>query len=209
MLAPVTLRGELVACEPLRPAHAEALAAAAAEDRSSYAHTWVPDGIDEAVSYVFAALRDHARGDTVPFVVRRLADDRVVGSTRYLDCQVFRWPAGRGPAVPADAWPSVTEVGNTWYAASAQRTAVNTECKLLLLGYAFEVWQVHRVSLKTDARNLRSREAIERVGALFEGVRRCHGPAPDGTVRDTAYYSVVREEWPSTRERLTRALGRS
>lgn len=204
----MTLRGDLVACEPMRPAHAEALAAAAAEDRSSYAFTDVPDGIDEAVAYVFAALRDHAHGGTLPFVVRRLADDRVVGSTRYLDTEVFRWSGGRGPAVFADAWPSVTEIGNTWYSASAQRTAVNSECKLLLLGYAFEVWQVHRVSLKTDARNLRSRRAIERIGAAFEGVRRCHMPATDGTVRDTAYYSLVRDEWPSTRGLLQRSLGR-
>ncbi len=203
----MTLRGETVACEPMRPAHAEALAAAAAEDRSSYAFTWVPDGVDEAVAYVFAALRDHAQGGTVPFVVRRLADDRVVGSTRYLDAEVFRWPAGRGPAVPADAWPSVTEIGSTWYAASAQRTSVNTECKLLLLGYAFEVWQVQRVTFKTDARNLASRRAIERVGAGFEGVRRRHMPAEDGTVRDTAYYSLLREEWPAARGRLRRGLG--
>jgi N-acetyltransferase len=202
MLSPVTLRGDIVACEPMRPSHAEALAAAAGEDRSTYAFTWVPDGVDEAVAYVFAALREHAQGDTMPFVVRRLEDDRIVGSTRYMDCQVFRWPPGRGPAVRADAWPSVAEVGSTWYAASAQRTAVNSECKLLLLGYAFEVWGVHRVSLKTDARNVASRQAIERLGAAFEGVRRRHLPAMDGTVRDTAYYSLLREEWPDTRRRL-------
>jgi RimJ/RimL family protein N-acetyltransferase len=208
MLAPVTLRGEVVACEPMRPSHAEALSAAAAEDRSAYAFTWVPDGVDEAVAYIFTALREHAQGDTMPFVVRRLEDNRIVGSTRYLDCQVFRWPPGRGPAVAADAWPSVAEIGNTWYAASAQRSAVNTECKLLLLGYAFDVWQVHRVSFKTDARNARSRRAIQRLGAAFEGVRRCHLPATDGTIRDTAYYSLVRDEWPKTRELLRARLAR-
>jgi RimJ/RimL family protein N-acetyltransferase len=88
------------------------------------------------------------------------------------------------------------EIGWTWLAADVQRTGVNTAMKRLMLEYAFDVWQVHRVTLKTDARNTRSRRAIERLGARAEGVRRAHHPAADGTIRDSAYYSILRDEWP-------------
>ena len=103
----------------------------------------------------------------------------------------------------------MAEVGSTWYAASAQRTGINTEVKYLQLSYAFDVWAVRRVTLKTDARNTASRAATERLGALFEGVRRAHSPASDGTVRDTAYYSITAEEWPGVKTRLADRLGRS
>jgi hypothetical protein len=93
-------------------------------------------------------------------------------------------------------------------AASAQRTRCNTEAKHLLLSHAFDVWQVHRVSLKTDERNARSRRAIERLGAMFEGVRRGDMPGQDGTVRSSAYYSIMRAEWPAVRKTLDDALGR-
>jgi RimJ/RimL family protein N-acetyltransferase len=111
--------------------------------------------------------------------------------------------------IPSDATPpNALEIGSTWYAASAQRTAVNTECKFLLLTHAFEVWKVLRVVLKTDARNTRSRNAIQRIGAKFEGVRRRHSPASDGGVRDAAFFSIIREEWPQVREDLLRKLAR-
>ena len=96
------------------------------------------------------------------------------------------------------------EIGSTWYAASAQRTGINSEAKLLQLTHAFEVWQVLRVTFKTDARNTVSRRAIERLGAQFEGVRRSHCPARDGTVRDSAYYSITASEWPAVRSRIGR-----
>jgi RimJ/RimL family protein N-acetyltransferase len=108
----------------------------------------------------------------------------------------------RGPAPSDDTPPTVAEIGGTWYAASAQRTVVNTECKLLLLSYAFDTWGVLRVTMKTDTRNERSRVAILRIGARFEGIRRVHAPAVDGAVRDTAYYSIVAAEWPEVRARL-------
>ncbi|MCM3923073.1 GNAT family N-acetyltransferase [Frankia sp. AiPs1] len=107
-----------------------------------------------------------------------------------------------------EAPPSVAEIGSTWLAASAQRTAVNTETKLLLLGHAFDTWATLRVCLKTDARNARSRAAIERLGARFEGVRRAHVLAFDGTARDSAYYSIVRAEWPAVRAGLVARLAR-
>jgi RimJ/RimL family protein N-acetyltransferase len=101
-----------------------------------------------------------------------------------------------------DSAPSGVEIGSTWLAASAQRTAVNTECKLLLLAHAFETWAVQRVTFKTDARNTRSRNAIQRIGATYEGIRRAHTLATDGTVRDSAYFSIVASEWPMVKGRL-------
>jgi len=127
-----------------------------------------------------------------------------VGSTSYLGAERWRWPAG-SPRQRTDR-PDVVEIGATWLAASAQRTRCNTEAKLLMLAHAFDVWQVHRVSLKTDARNMTSRRAIERLGARLEGVRRADMPGSDGSVRDSAYYSIVRAEWPEVRQRLEAAL---
>jgi hypothetical protein len=98
------------------------------------------------------------------------------------------------------------EIGATWLAASAQRTSINTEAKLLMLGHAFDVWQVHRVVFKTDARNSRSRAAIERIGGQFEGIRRAHKLASDGTIRDSAYFSILRSDWPEVNDHLTAVL---
>ncbi|WP_374615435.1 GNAT family N-acetyltransferase [Frankia sp. AgKG'84/4] len=114
---------------------------------------------------------------------------------------------GRIPPVPMDP-PSVAEIGATWLAASAQRTHINTRAKVLLFSHAFEDWQAVRVCLKTDVRNTRSRAAIERLGARFEGVRRAHMLATDGAARDTAYFSVLREEWPGVRAGLVARLAR-
>ena len=199
MLTAFTLTGPLVRLEPLSLDHVDALALAAQGGRDTFRYTWVPDGRDETEAYVRAAL---AQPRAVPFVVRRLADDALVGSTRFLDLDVFGVEGEPSDERP----PSVVEVGHTWYAQSAQRTAVNTATKLLLLGHAFDGWGVLRVTLKTDARNAASRNAIERIGGKFEGVRRAHMPATDGSVRDTAYYSIVAAEWPDVRAGLTARL---
>ena len=107
----------------------------------------------------------------------------------------------------AGAHPDAVEIGSTWLTASAQRTPINTEAKLLMLTHAFEVWNVLRVTLKTDARNGRSRNAILRLGAQFDGVLRAHMPAYDiAEPRDSAYYSILASEWPDVRDRLTEAL---
>ena len=154
--------------------------------------------------YVRAAPEHQATGPALPRAIRRMVDDAIVGSTRFLDLEVLSWPppwpprVGRGPEPNPDRPPSVAEIGSTWYVAFAQRSGVNTEVKWLQLTHAFEVWNVLRVTLKTDARNMPSRRAIERLGACFEGVRRAHVPASDGTVRDTAYYSIISEEWPAS-----------
>jgi len=214
VLSPLVLEGQLVRLEPLDSAHAAPLADAAAENRASYGFTWVPDGLDDARRYVEGALAYQATGRAMPFAVRRVADDRVVGTTRFLDLQVFTWPppwppgVDPGPEPADDRPPSVAEIGSTWYAASAQRTGVNADCKLLMLTHAFEVWRVHRVTFKTDARNRASRGAIERLGARPDGVLRAHSPAADGTIRDTAYYSVLASEWPEVSAGLRRRLTR-
>ncbi len=212
MLEPFTLQGRHVRLEPLTRQHVDALAAAAAQERGSYGFTWVPEGRDETARYVEAALEHAASGRSVPFAVRRLSDGAVVGSTRFLDLEVFEDPApwppgiGSGGAPGPGRPPAVAEIGSTWYAASAQRTAVNTETKLLLLTHAFETWRSLRVTLKTDARNAASRAAIERIGARFEGVRRVHTVATDGGLRDTAYFSIVADEWPTIRTDLQTRL---
>jgi RimJ/RimL family protein N-acetyltransferase len=208
VLTPFVLQGAHARLEPLAAGHAGEPAAAAAGDRAAYAFTRVPDGEADAERYVANALGEQAGGRVLPWAVRRLSDGRVVGSTRFLDLEVFgrAGEPSRGPA--DDRPPTVGEIGATWYGATARRTAVNTDVKLLLLTHAFDVWRVLRVTLKTDARNAASRTAILRLGARFEGIRRVHTVASDGTPRDTAYFSVTAPEWPEVREGLRRRLGR-
>ncbi len=213
VLTPLTLADDVVRLEPLLVVHARELAEAAAEDRSSYGYAWVPDGIADAETYVEAAMAQQRSGRSMAHVVRQVRDGRVVGATRFLDLDVFTEPTpghlGTGTtAEPDDEHPpSALEIGSTWYAATAQRTGVNRRVKLLQLTQAFDVWRVLRVTFKTDARNGRSRQAIERLGAHCEGVRRVHVPATDGTVRDSAYYSIVATEWPGVRRQLVRSSG--
>jgi N-acetyltransferase len=204
VIAPVVLRGETVVMRALATGDATALAAAASESRHRYGFTRVPDGLEDAQRYIETALAEQQAGRRMPFAI--LWHDRLVGSTSYLDLQRWRWPAG-SPLQRTDR-PDVVEIGATWLAASAQRTRCNTEAKYLLLTHAFEVWEVHRVALKTDERNAQSRRAIERLGALFEGVRRADMPGADGAVRASAYYSIVRAEWTNVRTRLEAALRR-
>lgn len=200
----IVLRGQTVTLRPLMAADAEAMAAAASESMAQFTYTRVPDGIEEAQRYIEAALADRAAGRRMPFAT--LWHDRLVGSTSYLDVQQWRWPSGS--PLQRTRVPDAVEIGSTWLAASAQRTRCNTEAKYLMLSHAFDVWQVHRVSLRTDERNAQSRRAIERLGALFEGVRRADMPGQDGTVRNSAYYSILRAEWPDVRKKLEAAQAR-
>jgi N-acetyltransferase len=197
-----TLGGRHVSLEPMRLDHVEDIAAAGAGDRSTFGFTQVPDGADEADRYVRWLLDDADHGRAGPFVQRRLSDGAVVGCTRFLNPQ---WPLGR-------ADPDEVEIGGTWLAAHAQRTALNTEAKLLLLTHAFESWQVQRVAICTDARNEQSRRAIERIGATFEGVLRRHRRsthADDGDrLRDTACHAITIDDWPTVHADLTRRLER-
>jgi len=204
-MKPPVLEGPTVTLRALAISDAAALAAAAAESREHYVYTRVPDGIVEAETYIAVALRESADGRRMPFVT--LWRDRVVGSTSYLDLQQWRWPAG-SPLQRTDR-PDAVEIGATWLSHSAQRTRCNSEAKLLMLRHAFEVWEVHRVALKTDERNARSRRAIERLGARLDGVRRADMPGQDGSVRNSVYYSIVRAEWPAVRATLETALART
>jgi len=206
---PVSLLGRSVRLEPLDVRHIEPLAAAAAEDRSSYAFTPVPHGIEATARYVADALAAQEAGRAVPFATVRVSDGTVVGSTRF--CELDYWqgpviwpPAPRGPVGddPQSAIPDAAEIGATWLSARAQGTGINTEAKLLMLRHAFETWGVRRVSMRADARNGRSRAAIERLGAVLEGVHRAHTRGLDGLVRGTAFYSILDEEWPTARVQL-------
>jgi N-acetyltransferase len=203
-IQPAVLRGQTVELRPLTIADAAAIAAAASESRERFSYIRVPDGVEEAQRYIEVALADREAGRRLPFVITW--NGRVVGSTSYLDLQRWRWPAGS--SLQRTDRPDAVEIGSTWLAASAQRTRCNTEAKYLLLVHAFDVWQVHRVSLRTDERNAVSRRAIERLGARFEGVRRADLPAPDGSVRNSAYYSILRAEWSDVRKKLEDALTR-
>ena len=187
--------------------HVDALVAAASESRDTYGWTFVPDGRAAMSAYVATAIAGREEDLFTPFVTVRLDDERIVGSTRFLT-ERWDWSAA-DPSRQRDDAPDVVEIGWTWLAASAQRTAINTEAKLLMLTHAFETWDVHRVCLRTDRRNDRSRAAIERLGARLDGIIRGDRPGSDGTVRDSAHYSIVRDEWPAVRQSLRTALDRA
>jgi RimJ/RimL family protein N-acetyltransferase len=204
-LDPVTLEGHYVRLEPLTTAHVPRLLAVALGARDTFGLTTVPSGETDMVSYVATLLRDHADGRALPFATIDRARGQVVGATRFLDVQFWSWPADSPYQRGAEA-PDVVEIGGTWLAPSAQRTGINTEAKLLMLTHAFETWRVHRVSLKTDARNARSRAAILRLGARFDGILRAARLAADHTIRDDANYSILDGEWPTVKERLVSRL---
>ncbi|MBC2863638.1 GNAT family N-acetyltransferase [Streptomyces mexicanus] len=195
MLKGPVLQGALVRLEPLGHHHAADLATAAEEDRDTYAFTWVPRAA-EVEAYIDAQLARAATGRLAPYAQVSLATGRAVGTTAYWDPRCW---------LSEDHLDAV-EVGFTWLARSAQGTGVNAESKLLLFRHAFEEWQVSRVDLKTDARNARSRAAIERVGARFEGVLRNWSrswvPGEEDRLRDSALFSITAEEWPQCRGRL-------
>ncbi len=198
---PVILEGRYVRLEPLTRGHARALSAAAGGPRETYALTTVPEGESGALGYIETALRDEEAGRSLPFATVARSTGRVVGSTRFLNIEFWAWPPGHALQRGEDV-PDVAEIGATWLAGEAQRTAINTEAKLLMLTHAFEEWRVHRVSLMTDARNERSRTAILRVGARFDGVIRAHRPSSDGLIRDTAAFSILESEWPAVKRQL-------
>ncbi|WP_128378772.1 GNAT family N-acetyltransferase [Streptomyces cavernae] len=198
LVGPV-LEGELVRLEPLAQHHAAGLAEAAEEDRGSYAYTWVPRA-DEVGQYIDAQLARAAAGSLAPYAQVSRSSGRVVGTTSYWEPRSWR---------SADRLDAI-EVGFTWLAKSAQGTGINPESKLLLFRHAFDNWGVARVDLKTDARNSRSRAAIEAAGARFEGVlrnwSRSWAPGEEGQLRDSAIYAITEGEWPQCRARLEERL---
>jgi RimJ/RimL family protein N-acetyltransferase len=209
MLEPFALEGTFVRLEPLSEAHIEPLVAAAADDRTNYQWTFTPEGHEQMTAYVADALDKVAAGAHVAFAtVRKGAGvggaDRIVGATRFYEIAFWQWPPGARHQ--RQGIPDVVDIGYTWLAGSAQRSVVNTEAKLLMMGHAFEVWQVHRVALHTDVRNARSRAAIERIGGQLDGIMRADRPGADDTVRTSARYSILAGEWPAVKDRLTARL---
>ena len=208
MTCDLSLQGKHVRLEPLGRQHVDGLtaAAAAAADPSLYRWSPVPQGKNEAAAYVDTALAWRDAGTAVPFAIVRLPDETVIGSTRFWNIERWAWPADH-PSHGRDV-PDACEIGYSWLARSAVRTAVNTEAKLLMLCHAFEVWQVLRVCFHTDARNERSRAALERIGAQREGILRSHRMAADYIPRDSVRYSIVAAEWPSVKQRLITHMDR-
>jgi RimJ/RimL family protein N-acetyltransferase len=202
-----TLTSATVRLEPLATDHLDALVAAAAVDPSLYQWSAVPVGREAVARYIETALAWREAGNAVPFATVRIADGAVLGSTRFFDIESWAWPAGHERHGREN--PDVCEIGYTWLSGDAIRTAANTEAKLLMLTHAFEVWQVLRVCLHTDARNQRSQAAIERIGGKFEGVLRAHRMAADFTPRDSYRYSIVAAEWPGAKLKLQQRLDRS
>jgi len=204
-IIPITLEGEHVRLEPLTIAHAAALADAAADGELWNTQVTIiprPEGMKD---YIQFALDGLAQGNQLPFVIARKAQpdttstdaaavnsaNRIVGSTRFYEI----FPQDRKCAI-----------GYTWLAQSAQRTAINTECKLLLLNHAFETWNCVRVELITDVLNEQSRAAILRLGAKQEGILRKHLILPSGRARDSVFFSITDDEWPAVKSKLQAKL---
>jgi N-acetyltransferase len=201
------LEGTHIRLEPLERRHIESLAAASAGDPSLYRWSPVPRGIEPTTRYVETALAARDAGAAVPFATVRAQDGMVIGSTRLYNFEFWEWPAGH--ALHGRTTPDACEIGYTWLTHSAIRTAANTEAKLLMLTHAFEVWNVLRVCLHTDARNERSRAAIARIGGKFEGILRAHRMAADFIPRDSARFSIIASEWPAAKLNLMQLIDRS
>jgi len=191
--APVALEGHGVRLEPLTPGHQDGLAKAAADGRLwELWFTSVPHP-DDTAGYIADALDGQRAGHMLPWAVRELKTNQIVGSTRYHDI-----------AAPIDR----VEIGYTWYGASWQRSHVNTACKLLLLAHGFESVGCQVVGFRTDNFNFPSQRAIEALGARKDGVLRHHQARRDGTVRDSVMYSIIVAEWPDVKRHLTTRLAR-
>ncbi len=188
-LTPIILTGNYVRLEPMTEAHVPALAEiGVGQDFWHFMLYGEMKAEADMRNWVMDIL---SRKDDLPFVVIHLASGRAAGATRYLNIM----PKDRG-----------LEIGGTWYGLEFQRTAVNTECKYLLLRHAFETLGAIRVQLKTDSRNVRSQKAIERIGAVKEGILRNHMILPDGTIRHSVFYSIIDSEWPPVKQRLERMM---
>ncbi len=188
--------------EPLDHTHIPALTAASSSDNEPYAQSFVPRGETAVRQYVETALAWAAAGHALPFATVRQTDGAVIGSTRFFDLTRWAWPADH-PRINAF---DTGEIGYTWLAPFAMRTAANTEAKLLMLTHAFETWGMRSVCFHTDERNARSRAAIERIGAHFEGILRAHRLATDFSARDSARYSITASNWFDVKAHLAGLL---
>jgi N-acetyltransferase len=192
-LESVTLERSPVRLRPLEAVDTPLLIEAA-RDGALWSLGFTSIGSPETMAaWIEQALAARAEGRALPFVVEHGAERRVIGSTRFLNIDLANHRL---------------EIGNTWYAASHQRSAVNTTCKVLLLAHAFDALGAIAVEFRTDERNVRSRRAILDLGAHHDGVLRHHMIMPDGWLRNTYVFSILREEWPAVRERLEARLAR-
>jgi N-acetyltransferase len=190
----VTLQGKYVRLEPLEEQHVSGLAEiGAGQDFWGFMLYGDMKTETDMRNWVLDILEREKKGGDLPFAVIHLESGRVAGATRYLNIM----PKDRG-----------LEVGGTWYGKEFQRTAVNTECKYLLLTHAFEMLNVIRVQVKTDSLNIRSQAAIERIGAVKEGVLRNHMILPDGRIRHSVFYSILDSEWGEVKKRLEETLAK-
>lgn len=186
-IAPVTLEGRRVRLEPMRPHHVEGLWEAGRFEQIWSCMTISMTKPEDARTFVEQALKNEEEGTELPFVIVNQEDGKIIGSTRFLT--ISRKDRG-------------LEIGFTWLTPSVWKTAINTECKWLLLCHCFETLGCIRVQLKTDSRNLNSQRAIKRIGASYEGVLRNHMVLRDGYIRDSVYFSIVDREWPTVKEKL-------
>jgi N-acetyltransferase len=192
------LIGKLIRLEPLRHRHVPGLVAASEGGAELYRWSPVPRDEAQARQYVETALEAADSGKVVPFAVVRAEDEVVIGSTRFFDLDYWPWPGAQAPP----SGPDTCEIGYTWLSPKAIRTGANTEMKRLMLTHAFETWQVRSVCLHTDARNQRSRDAMARIGARYEGTLRAHRLGTDLTPRDSARFAITAAEWPAVRQHL-------
>lgn len=188
IIEPITLVGKVIRLEPLSEEHVSDLAIAGQNvqiwqymlyrnvSSEEDMHRWVND-----------ILSRQAKGTDLPFAVIYQETNRGIGATRFLNIRSEH---------------SGVEIGGTWYGVDYQRTAVNTECKYLMMIHAFEIWQCIRVQFKTDSRNVRSQRALERIGAKYEGTLRKHLITPTGSIRDSIFYSIIDSEWPEVKKNL-------
>ena len=190
---PFTIQGQHVRLEPLTQGNLSEIQAAAADGELwNLFFTSVPT-FEQTQQWLSLALEMQEQQKAIPFVVRNMADGRIVGATRY--CNI-------------DHHHKRLEIGYTWYAKSVQRSGINTECKLLLLTHAFETFDCNAVEFRTDWFNRQSQAAIERLGAKRDGILRNHMILPDGRVRDTVFYSIIRNEWPGVKKNLQYMLNK-
>lgn len=190
-VSPVTLSGRSATLAPLSPSHATDLAAASADgDLQSLWYTTVP-APTEIPTEIDRRLDLQAAGTMLPFAILD-SSGRAVGMTTYMNI---------------DTENKRLEIGSTWYRKSVQRSGLNTECKLLMLRHAFETLNAIAVEFRTHRLNQQSRRAIERLGAQCDGILRAHMTMPNGTIRDTAVYSITAPEWPTIKAHLTHLHG--
>ncbi len=193
-IEPITLKGRIVHLVPLDLEQLADLTVAGKDENIwAYMRYGVLDSAEKMRAMIESLLAFQTQGTDLPFTVIQRETGKAIGMTRYLNIE----RANRA-----------VEIGGTWYAPESQRTGVNTECKYLLLSHAFEDLGCIRVQFKTDLRNVRSQQAIERIGAVREGVLRNQVILPDGYIRSSVYYSILVEEWPQVKRRLETLMRR-